>query len=160
MFALLFALLQILGGKRIEYRRDLQRFKTKKSHSPCDDDCRKSVWLGSWSRCLSLFPVLTIIDQLNNNILLDLSLKKLLTISFYRIQNQKHSASKQVTTKWIFIILHQLINERFFLLYFSPPFSGQDPMKTYNLILKGIDMIEFPKKITKSCQNLIKKLCR
>lgn len=42
----------------------------------------------------------------------------------------------------------------------SPPFSGSDPMKTYNIILRGIDMVEFPKKITKSAANLIKRLCR
>jgi len=42
----------------------------------------------------------------------------------------------------------------------SPPFSGTDPMKTYNIILKGIDAVDFPKKISKSAQNLIKKLCR
>uniref|UniRef100_A0A3B5L062 cGMP-dependent protein kinase n=1 Tax=Xiphophorus couchianus TaxID=32473 RepID=A0A3B5L062_9TELE len=46
------------------------------------------------------------------------------------------------------------------LLTGSPPFSGPDPMKTYNIILKGIDMVEFPKKITKNAANLIKKLCR
>ncbi|KAK1905700.1 cGMP-dependent protein kinase 1 [Dissostichus eleginoides] len=44
--------------------------------------------------------------------------------------------------------------------FFLPPFSGPDPMKTYNIILRGIDMIEFPKKITKNAGNLIKKLCR
>ncbi|XP_034534332.1 cGMP-dependent protein kinase 1-like [Notolabrus celidotus] len=48
----------------------------------------------------------------------------------------------------------------FELLSGSPPFSGSDPMKTYNNILRGIDMIEFPKKITKSAANLIKRLCR
>ena len=47
-----------------------------------------------------------------------------------------------------------------FMPSFSPPFSGPDPMKTYNIILRGIDMIEFPKKITKNAGNLIKKLCR
>ncbi|XP_054454618.1 cGMP-dependent protein kinase 1-like isoform X1 [Anoplopoma fimbria] len=46
------------------------------------------------------------------------------------------------------------------LLTGSPPFSGPDPMKTYNVILRGIDMIEFPKKTTKNAANLIKKLCR
>ncbi|XP_067857473.1 cGMP-dependent protein kinase 1-like isoform X2 [Heptranchias perlo] len=46
------------------------------------------------------------------------------------------------------------------LLTGSPPFSGSDPMKTYNIILRGIDMIEFPKKITKNAGTLIKKLCR
>ncbi|XP_060063493.1 cGMP-dependent protein kinase 1-like [Ylistrum balloti] len=48
----------------------------------------------------------------------------------------------------------------FELLTGSPPFTGQDPMKTYNIILKGIDAIDFPRKITKNAQNLIKKLCR
>ncbi|XP_039272906.2 cGMP-dependent protein kinase 1-like isoform X1 [Styela clava] len=48
----------------------------------------------------------------------------------------------------------------FELLTGSPPFSGHDPMKTYNHILKGIDMIEFPKKISRTAQGLIKKLCR
>ena len=33
-------------------------------------------------------------------------------------------------------------------------------MKTYNIILRGIDAIEFPKKITRNATNLIKKLCR
>uniref|UniRef100_A0A3Q3A6Y3 cGMP-dependent protein kinase n=1 Tax=Kryptolebias marmoratus TaxID=37003 RepID=A0A3Q3A6Y3_KRYMA len=42
----------------------------------------------------------------------------------------------------------------------SPPFSGSDPMKTYIIILRGVDMVEFPKKITKSAANLIKRLCR
>ncbi|XP_033986660.1 cGMP-dependent protein kinase 1-like [Trematomus bernacchii] len=48
----------------------------------------------------------------------------------------------------------------FELLSGSPPFSESDPMKTYNIILRGIDMIEFPKKIAKSAANLIKRLCR
>ncbi|XP_038641119.1 cGMP-dependent protein kinase 1-like isoform X5 [Scyliorhinus canicula] len=46
------------------------------------------------------------------------------------------------------------------LLSGSPPFSGSDPMQTYNFILRGIDMVEFPKKITKNAGTLIKKLCR
>ena len=48
----------------------------------------------------------------------------------------------------------------FFFLRFSPPFIGPDAMKTYNIILKGIDVIEFPNTITRNAQNLIKKLCR
>lgn len=48
----------------------------------------------------------------------------------------------------------------FELLTGSPPFTASDPMKTYNIILKGIDAIEFPRKITKTATALIKKLCR
>ncbi|KAJ7379277.1 cGMP-dependent protein kinase 1 [Desmophyllum pertusum] len=46
------------------------------------------------------------------------------------------------------------------LLTGSPPFTGSDPMKTYNIILKGIDMIEFPRKVLKNAHALIKRLCR
>lgn len=42
----------------------------------------------------------------------------------------------------------------------TPPFTGQDPMRTYNIILKGIDAIEFPRNITRNATALIKKLCR
>lgn len=51
---------------------------------------------------------------------------------------------------------------RFFFLFAfgSPPFTGSDPMKTYNIILKGIDMIEFPRKVLKNAHALIKRLCR
>ena len=33
-------------------------------------------------------------------------------------------------------------------------------MRTYNIILKGIDAIEFPRNITRNATALIKKLCR
>lgn len=42
----------------------------------------------------------------------------------------------------------------------TPPFTGTDPMKTYNIILKGIDAIDFPRNITSRARELIKKLCR
>ncbi|XP_046405262.1 cGMP-dependent protein kinase, isozyme 2 forms cD4/T1/T3A/T3B isoform X1 [Ischnura elegans] len=48
----------------------------------------------------------------------------------------------------------------FELLTGTPPFTGSDPMKTYNIILKGIDAIEFPRSITRNATALIKKLCR
>ncbi|KAF2358334.1 Protein kinase domain, partial [Trinorchestia longiramus] len=48
----------------------------------------------------------------------------------------------------------------FELLTGTPPFTGPDPMKTYNSILKGIDAVEFPRDITKTANSLIKRLCR
>ncbi|XP_071476978.1 cGMP-dependent protein kinase 1-like [Diadema antillarum] len=48
----------------------------------------------------------------------------------------------------------------FELLTGNPPFTANDPMKTYNIILKGIDIVEFPKRIPRSAANLIKRLCR
>jgi cGMP-dependent protein kinase len=51
------------------------------------------------------------------------------------------------------ILIHELLTG-------TPPFSAPDPMKTYNIILKGIDVIEFPRHVTRSAQSLIKRLCR
>jgi cGMP-dependent protein kinase len=48
----------------------------------------------------------------------------------------------------------------FELLCGNPPFSGADPMTTYNAILKGIDAVNFPRQVSKSASSLIKKLCR
>lgn len=33
-------------------------------------------------------------------------------------------------------------------------------MKTYNIILKGIDMVDFPRHMSRSAVSLIKRLCR
>ncbi|NXK93773.1 KGP2 kinase, partial [Formicarius rufipectus] len=46
------------------------------------------------------------------------------------------------------------------LLTGSPPFSGADQMVTYNLILKGIEKLDFPKTITRRPEDLIRRLCR
>ncbi|KAM7113257.1 LOW QUALITY PROTEIN: cGMP-dependent protein kinase 2 [Ciconia maguari] len=46
------------------------------------------------------------------------------------------------------------------LLTGSPPFSGADQMMTYNLILKGIEKMDFPKIITRWPEDLICRLCR
>lgn len=46
------------------------------------------------------------------------------------------------------------------LLTGSPPFTAPDPMKTYNLILRGIDAMDFPRFITKHARHVIKRLCR
>eukprot|EP00794_Sanderia_malayensis_P012638 gene12638-13936_t len=44
----------------------------------------------------------------------------------------------------------------------NPPFSGEDPMDTYNIILRGIDGLafRFPLIVTKPTQDIIRKLCR
>uniref|UniRef100_A0AAR2JBM4 cGMP-dependent protein kinase n=1 Tax=Pygocentrus nattereri TaxID=42514 RepID=A0AAR2JBM4_PYGNA len=41
----------------------------------------------------------------------------------------------------------------------SPPFTGSDQMMTYTFILKGMEKMDFPKKITKRPGDLIRKLC-
>lgn len=42
-----------------------------------------------------------------------------------------------------------------------PPFTSKDPLKTYNLILKGIDAIDFPPRhVSRTAISLIKRLCR
>ncbi|KAJ8398092.1 hypothetical protein AAFF_G00431690 [Aldrovandia affinis] len=48
----------------------------------------------------------------------------------------------------------------FELLMGNPPFSGTDQMMTYTFILKGIEKMEFPKRITRRPEDLIRKLCR
>jgi len=49
------------------------------------------------------------------------------------------------------------------LLTGSPPFTGSDPLKTYNIILKGIDAVSFPANLFpsgKGARDLIKRLCK
>lgn len=71
-----------------------------------------------------------------------------------------------LTGTWVYIYVHCLslctsscVNFMVFILS-RPPFTGADPMKTYNIILKGIDAIEFPRNITRNAMALIKRLCR
>ncbi|PNF42262.1 cGMP-dependent protein kinase, isozyme 1 [Cryptotermes secundus] len=51
------------------------------------------------------------------------------------------------------VLMHELLTG-------TPPFTATDPMKTYNIILKGIDMVDFPRHITRAAQSLVKRLCR
>lgn len=46
------------------------------------------------------------------------------------------------------------------LLMGTPPFTASDPMKIYNIILRGIDQIHFPRHVTKTAINIIKRFCR
>ncbi len=53
-----------------------------------------------------------------------------------------------------------MTHPEYILLPDRPPFTADDPMTTYNLILKGIDALDYPRYMTKSATLLIKKLCR
>ncbi|KAL2083411.1 hypothetical protein ACEWY4_021184 [Coilia grayii] len=48
----------------------------------------------------------------------------------------------------------------FELLIGSPPFSGSDPIKIYTMILHGIEKVDFPKRISKRPEDLIRRLCK
>ncbi|KAF6737454.1 cGMP-dependent protein kinase 2 [Oryzias melastigma] len=48
----------------------------------------------------------------------------------------------------------------FELLTGNPPFSGSDPIKIYTMVLHGIDRVDFPKRIGKRPDDLIRRLCR
>lgn len=48
----------------------------------------------------------------------------------------------------------------FELLTGLPPFESPDTMRTYGIILKGIDAVNFPTRMSKNAQSLVKKLCR
>ncbi|KAG7465406.1 cGMP-dependent kinase 2 [Solea senegalensis] len=67
------------------------------------------------------------------------------------ILNQGHSLSVDFWSLGILV---------FELLTGSPPFCGTDQMMTYTFILKGIEKMDFPRKITKRPEDLIRKLCR
>lgn len=46
------------------------------------------------------------------------------------------------------------------LLTGTPPFCAFDPMKTYKIILKGIDALGFPSYISRNAVSLMRRLCR
>ncbi|CAN0440529.1 unnamed protein product [Lampetra planeri] len=46
------------------------------------------------------------------------------------------------------------------LLAGVPPFSGTDPMKTYNAILWGMERVHFPNEVGKRAEDIIRRLCR
>nr|XP_057934014.1 cGMP-dependent protein kinase 2 isoform X1 [Doryrhamphus excisus] len=48
----------------------------------------------------------------------------------------------------------------FELLTGNPPFSGSDPIKVYTVVLHGIEKVDFPKRIGKRPDDLIRRLCK
>ncbi|KAM6956370.1 cGMP-dependent protein kinase 2 [Aplochiton taeniatus] len=48
----------------------------------------------------------------------------------------------------------------FELLTGSPPFAGSDPIKIYTMVLHGIEKVDFPKRIGKRPDDLIRRLCK
>lgn len=42
----------------------------------------------------------------------------------------------------------------------SPLFVGSDPIKIYTMVLHGIEKMDFPKKIGKRPDDLIRRLCK
>ncbi|XP_053200886.1 cGMP-dependent protein kinase, isozyme 1-like isoform X2 [Panonychus citri] len=68
------------------------------------------------------------------------------------ILNRGHDKSVDFWT--IGILLYELITG-------VPPFQSSDPLKTYNIILRGFDDFYFDKKLfSTNCINLIRRLCR
>ncbi|KAG8236997.1 hypothetical protein J437_LFUL016516 [Ladona fulva] len=51
------------------------------------------------------------------------------------------------------ILMHELLTG-------TPPFTAADPMRTYNVILRGIDAVDFPRHMTRAAVSLVKRLCR
>ncbi|KAF7667862.1 hypothetical protein LDENG_00040760 [Lucifuga dentata] len=48
----------------------------------------------------------------------------------------------------------------FELLTGNPPFTGSDPIKIYTMVLHGIEKVDFPKRISKRPDDLIRRLCK
>lgn len=71
----------------------------------------------------------------------------------YQILSTKPISNQLFCHRALGVFIHEL-------LVGKPPFRGRDHMKTYNAILRGIDVTTMPQKIPKMAQILIKALCR
>ncbi|XP_077352503.1 cGMP-dependent protein kinase 2 isoform X3 [Festucalex cinctus] len=48
----------------------------------------------------------------------------------------------------------------FELLTGNPPFAGSDPIKIYTMVLRGVEKVDFPKRIGRHPDDLIRRLCK
>ncbi|KAG9344625.1 hypothetical protein JZ751_011297 [Albula glossodonta] len=63
--------------------------------------------------------------------------------------------------KYVYMLLEACLGgELWSTLRDIPPFSGSDPIKIYTMVLHGIEKVDFPKRICKRPEDLIRRLCK
>jgi hypothetical protein len=82
---------------------------------------------------------------------------------FFLFKKNSSKTSKKnpkKNSKDFFVELKKTKYIKIFVFIFRPPFTASDPMKIYNIILRGIEQIEFPRHVTKTAITIIRKFCR